>query len=251
MQKLYYIFVSALYRIFDLFPIQKNKVVISSYFGLGYGDNGKYIVEELLKRKNKYDIVWLAKSGDCLFPAGVRYVPFKSLRSIYEQCTAKIWIDNRRKRGYVVKRKKQIYINTWHGYMGIKKLEKDAEAKLSRSYVNEAKHDSQMVDYFVSGSRWETNCIRKSFWYDGTILECGYPRSDILFHGRNVPDVKAKLGLKPDDKILLYAPTFRKSLDKESFAVYAMDWEKVLSALTQKFGGHWVGMIRLRMQTEP
>ncbi len=236
---------SCLFYLFRVFPIKRNKIVFSSYLGLGYGDNGKYIVEELIKRKNKYDIVWLSRSLDNTFPAGVRQVLYKSIKSIFEQSTAKIWVDNRRKPLYIRKRRNQIYINTWHGYMGIKKLEQDVEQQLSSIYVKEAKHDSRMLDYFVSGSKWETECIRKVFWYKGKILEYGYPRSDILLQGFDSIKVRRKLGLAKEEKILLYAPTFRRSLDEDSFKVYYLEWDRVLDALSQRFGGHWTGMIRL------
>lgn len=39
-----------------LFPINKNKIVICNYYGKGYGDNGKYIVEEIIKQGLDYDI---------------------------------------------------------------------------------------------------------------------------------------------------------------------------------------------------
>lgn len=35
---------------FLLIPIKNNKIVICSYYGKGYGDNGKYIVEEIIKQ---------------------------------------------------------------------------------------------------------------------------------------------------------------------------------------------------------
>ena len=46
---------------FWLFPIKRNKIVISSFHGKGYGDNGKYIVEEILRQKLQYDITALKK----------------------------------------------------------------------------------------------------------------------------------------------------------------------------------------------
>lgn len=74
-----------------LFPIKKNKIVIDNYAGKGFGDNGKYIALELLKRNNKYDIVWVTKDLKSCFPKGIRVIPYISLKSIYEQATAKIW----------------------------------------------------------------------------------------------------------------------------------------------------------------
>ena len=32
--------------------IQKNKIVVTNYFGKGFGDSSKYIVQELLKKRS-------------------------------------------------------------------------------------------------------------------------------------------------------------------------------------------------------
>lgn len=237
----------ALFYLFRIFPIQNNKIVISSYLGKGYGDNPKYIVEELLKEKKQYDIVWLTKDISAKFPKGVRSINYRSLKSIYELCTARIWIDNRRKPIYVRKRAKQFYIMTWHGYLAIKKVEKDVETKLETRYVKAAQRDSKMIDVFISGSEWETKCISSAFWYDGKILNIGYPRSDILLRGAEKISGKIKkyYGISDNDKILLYAPTFRHSKDEGSLSVYNIEWKYILETLSEKFGGNWVGMLRL------
>ena len=47
---------------------------------------------------------------------------------------------------------------------------------------------------------------------DKPILEIGYPRNDVLFQKNNEKDIrelKEKLGLPLDKKIMLYAPTWR------------------------------------------
>ncbi len=247
MQGLFDSLMIVLFYLLRVFPIKKNKIVISSYLGKGYGDNPKYIVEKLLERNQQYDIVWLAKNINGSFPKEVRVVNYKSLRSIYELCTAKIWIDNRRKPPYVRKRKNQCYIMTWHGYMAIKKVEKDAEHCLEARYIDMAKQDSKMIDYFISGSKWETKCISTAFWYDGKILNIGYPRSDILLRDNEKirSKVKKKYGINTKDKILLYAPTFRRCKDEKSLLAYSIDWNDILQSLQSKFDGNWVGMFRL------
>ena len=236
-----------LYYLFRIFPIRNDRIVISSYLGKGYGDNGKYIVEELLRQKKNYDIVWLCKNTAEEFPKGVRVVPYRSLRSIYEQVTARIWIDNRRKPIFVRKRPGQFYIMTWHSNVALKKVEKDVESSLEPRYVASAKNDSKMIDLFLSGSRWETVCFRKAFWYSGIIKQCGYPRQDPFVDPERAgaKKIRAYYGLNPEDKILLYAPTFRASKDEKSLDAYRLDWERTLASLEKRFGGHWVGMIRL------
>lgn len=250
MNLLFVAFIRLIYMAFSVFKIKRNKIVLSNFCGKGYGDNGKYIVEELLQRGLDYDIVWLVKDLNEEMPHGVRKVKSKSLKSIYEQATAHIWIDNRRKPLYVRKRKQQFYIMTWHSNIALKRVEKDVESKLSKAYVKNAKHDSKMIDVFLSGSKWETNCIRNSFWYDGKVLEIGYPRQDIFINNNaNTIDIINKVrnyyGIRENTNILLYAPTFRRSQNEESLSVYNLKWAETLCAFEKRFGGEWVGMIRL------
>ena len=61
--------------------------------------------------------------------------------------------------------------------------------------------------------------------------------------------IRRSLGIKDNVNILLYAPTFRKNnVFNESFdsmQVYNLDWERVLKEVQDKFGGEWIGLIRL------
>ncbi len=236
------------YYFYWLHPIQRNKIVITSYFGKGYGDNSKYIVEELLRdsKKDEYDIVWIVSDMSLDMPDGIRKVLTRSNQAIFEEATARIWIDNARKSECVRKRKGQYYIQTWHGDIAFKKIENDAYSALSTNYIRNAKNDSRLADLFVSGNEWMTQKYKTSFWYNGEIAKCGYPRRDILYRGDQLIDkIKQKLNISPDKKILLYAPTFRKSNGAVDLSVYNLDWQGVLSALSQRFGGEWVGLVRL------
>ena len=250
--KMKQLLVAALFRFFGLFPIQNKKIVVNMNDGKGFGENGRYIVEELLKRRTDLDIVWLANNMNEKYPKGVRAVKYFSLKAIYDQATARIWIGNKRKPGYVRKRPSQYYIMTWHAGISLKRVEKEAENALSKVYVDAAKADSKMINVFLSSSKWETDLYRRAFWYDGEILECGYPRQDSLFTSteKDVQRIRKKLKLEDGVKMFLYAPSFRKEMIGKSeseidFSVYKLEWEKVLAALQERFGGKWCGAIRL------
>lgn len=227
-------------------PISENKIVICSYYGRGFSDNAKYIAMECIKRKLDYDIVWLVsdmkKSGE--FPTEIRLVKYGTFDAIKELATAKIWIDNSRKNYYTRKRKNQLYIQTWHGGIALKKIEKDAEYALNKSYVKYAKKDSENADIFISNSKFNTNMYRNAFWYDGEVLECGVPRNDLLFN--NIKEtskrVKSFFNIESDKKIIMYAPTFRKDNNIE---VYKFDYEKCVQEFNKRFSEKYVMLIRL------
>ena len=231
----------------NLVPTKKRKIVICNYFGKGYGDNGKYIAEEIIRQKLGYDIVWLLKKeliGKTQFPPQIRIVKYDSLKGLYELATAKLWIDNCRKIFYPPKRKEQYYIQTWHGGIALKQIEKDAEKNLSISYIETAKYDSNIADLFISNSKFCTNIYRSAFWYEGKILECGSPRCDILIKKSNEVDGKVRKHFNIDNTthIVIYAPTFRADSNTK---VYDVDFNRLIEVLEKKFGGEWIVLVRL------
>lgn len=244
---LFYSLISLLYYMFRVYPINNRKIVFCSYFGNGYGDNPKYIAEEIINQKLNIDMVWLLRKELFLshnLPPSIRPVKKNSLRGIYEMVTAKVWIDNSRKPYFVKKRKGQYYIQTWHGAPALKKIEKDVEDKLDKIYVKNAKEDSDKVDLFLSNCKHFSNLIKKSFWYNGEILECGLPRNDIIFKRNKIINEKVRkyFNISKDKKIVLYAPTFRKN---SNIDVYNLDINMCLNSLTNRFKGEWVFLVRL------
>ncbi|MCF0132362.1 MAG: CDP-glycerol glycerophosphotransferase family protein [Blautia sp.] len=232
------------YYFFGLFPINNRKIVISSYAGRGYGNEGASILEALDKIEKNYEAVWIVKNMDEKMPEGIRKVKYLSLRSIYDQCTARIWIDNRRKPSYVHKRKKQYYIQTWHGNVCIKWVEKDAAEMMEKQYVENAKHDAQMTNLMISGSKWRTQNYRKAFWYDGEIYEGNLYKSYKTEENKQQArkDVQAYFGFKEEKRTVLYAPTFRNDGNLEC---YDIDYSRMLKAFEERFGGKWRVIVRL------
>ena len=229
---------------FLLYPIKRNKITVVNYHGKGYGDNAKYIVENLT---GNYDIVWLVNdiNTKVRFPKNVRLVKYGSYRALKEMATSMFWIDNSRKDYYPPKKSKQLYIQTWHSPLRLKKIEKDAESKLSHSYIQKAKDDAKLTDLMVSGSSFSTNLYKNSFWYDGEVLEVGTPRCDIFFKNDNFATknkVDEYFKQDEDTKYILYAPTFRKEFNKST---YSFDFEEVIATVEKKFGGRYTLLLRL------
>jgi len=231
---------------FRVFPVNSRKIFVQNFNGKGYGGDPKYIVEELLQRGVDVVIVWaVCNSAERNFPEGVRIVRHKSIRAFYEEATAGIWIDNCRKQPFVRKRKNQFYVQTWHGEPGLfKKVEKDAMQSLTPYYIKQAKHDSAMINLFLSWAKVQSNLIRSSFWYDGEIIECGSPKDDLLLteNIRIREKVYTHFELSHDTKIILYAPTFR---DNFNLSVYLLDYQLVLNTLHEQTKQNWVFLVRL------
>lgn len=235
--------------IFRICPLQ-NKVVFSSFSGKRYGDNPKIISLRLKKEYPNIKQIWLYKNEKFEdMEDDIIQKKWSSIGMIYELATAKVWVDSHTKPTWVMKRKKQFFIETWHGGLGMKKIEGDVEDKLPRIMLNRIKHNSKMIDILISNSDWLTEIYKRAFYYNGKIEKIGYPKTDYLL---NLPDgIKQKVydyyNLNQECKILLYTPTMR---DNPKEDVFYLETEKIIEALRNKFGGEWKILLRLHPVNE-
>lgn len=234
-------------HIFNCIPIKNNKIFLFSYYGSQYGCSPKYISEYLIRNypKDKFDIVWAFNDVESKQHInGIRKVRVMSLRYFYEMCTSKIIITNFRTTDIFKKRKDQYYIQTWHSSLRLKQIEKDAESSLPKDYIKMAREDSKKCDLLISGCKYSTEIFKRAFWYDGEIFEYGTPRNDLLINNdkEHIRNVKRKLNISYDTKLVLYAPTFRKNDDLD---VYNLDYKNIVKSLKERFGGEWKFCIKL------
>lgn len=241
--KLKYIFGQIVNHILAVLP-KRNKIVFVNFLGRGYGDSPKYIAEEIMRQSLPYDLVWLVYDMNDIFPNGIRKVKFYSLKSRFELSTARVIISNTKSRLPYSKKRTQYYIQTWHGGFGVKYIEKDIEQFLPDDYVRDSKYDSSITDLILSGSDFQTQVIKDSFWYDGEIFMKGIPRNDIFFNytQETISKLKKLYGFEEDVKIVIYAPTFRKNGNVD---VYQLNAHKLLQTLRKKTGDVWKLIIRL------
>ena len=229
-----------------LFPIQRNKVVFLNFAGKGYGDNAKCIAEEMLRRKLPCKLIWLV-DGNAYVPDSIQKAERNGMSGFYALSTAKIIINNCKVNfpSSFKKKQKQFYLQTWHGDFALKYIEKEIEDSLLPTYVAKSKADSAMTDAVISGSRSFSKILRESFWLPDhcSIFEYGVPRNDIYFRGNTYrDDLKRRYGFSSDDRILLYAPTFR---DHGETDCYDLDFEKLRMTCARKTGEKWKVVIRL------
>ncbi len=238
-----------------IFPIRRKKIVFCCIEGTtGYTCNPKYIAEELLRRNEGYELVWLVNDMSKQFPDGIKAVHNTLWNRAYHLSTAHFWIDNSRKQLEARKRRGQIYIQTWHAKLGFKPTCLDRGASFSRIAYLVSKHDSDMIDYWLSNSGWYDRTLRTGSLYEGKTLRTGSPRCDILVNDRM--DIREKIRttyhLAGDVKIMMYAPTFRGGSQGTDRAIAGNngypDFQRMTDALETRFGGLWYVFLRLHPQ---
>lgn len=231
--------------VFRLFLVKRNKIVFLNFDGKGYGDNPKYIAEEILRRKLPCKMIWLVK-GEAFVPDPIKKVN-NMLTSFYELATAKVIVSNCKTNVHdrLSKKKNQFYLQTWHGDFALKHIEKEVEGMLSPDYVAASKADSAITDAVVSGSKSFSNILKESFWLPETckILEVGVARNDPYFRDASFKEeLRSRYGFSPDDRVLLYAPTIR---DDGSMDCFNLDIERLRTRLCQLSNEKWRIIVRL------
>ena len=237
-------------------PIIKNTVLFRS-FGGQYNDNPRYISQELHRRSQNVNIVWAVGDGEQSdFPEYVKTVALDSKEYIKYVSRAEVVVDNYLgcrtnylKRNDPIKRlvfwiisrhrRGQLCISTWHG-TPLKCIALDEpqykNSEFAKCYSN--------ADVLIAGCRLTKEAFKTAFAWERDVLMCGTPRNDILINGTS-EDIRHKLGLPKDKKILLFAPTFRNDPSMSGIGqIESMDIEKLMQVLSDRFGGEWCFVFR-------
>lgn len=234
-------------KVFSFIPIQKKRVLFSSFSGRQYSDSPKRISDELLKTHPQYEQIWAfvepSKFLD-LNSKGIKVIKFKSLSYLYYAMTCSVFVDNVEFWSILKFRPRQMVIQTWHGgglYKRVGSDRMDVSELEKQHVINKMKKNT----LFISSCRKFTEfVIRGAFRYDGEVLEIGLPRNDELIREGNldIAGLRSELGVPEGNKCVLYAPTFRNSM---SVALYDVDFERLCAALSMHFGGEWTVILRL------
>ncbi len=246
---------SILFYLFRIFPVNQKKIVFCCIEGsTGYSCNPKYIAEELIRRKAGYQLIWLVNEKGKKFPKEIEVVENTLWNRAYQLSTAHIWIDNSRKQLEVRKRKGQLYLQTWHAKLGFKPTCLDRGASFSKIAYLVSKHDSDMIDYVLSNSKWYDKMLPTGMIYSGKTLRTGSPRCDGLVGDREGARkrVREKYQLPKEVKIVMYAPTFRGGSQETERSIQVgeglLEYQRVIEAMERRFPGKWYMCLRLHPQ---
>lgn len=232
-----------------LFPIKKNRVLLINNLSGKYADNPKYVAEYLQKTyPGQLEIVFSVKEPDrydYLRENGIKVVRFNSLSYFYNALTAAVFLTNSGGFSYLPIRKRQYVINTWHGGGAYKKCGTDMYNN-TKVFRKDLRLQGDHTSAFLSTCERFTEVVSKSMLVPKKVFwQIGMPRNDMLIH----PDeqkrqaICAKLGLSEEERLILFAPTYRKINDdyfKDSVAIaYGVDAGRVCAAMEKRFGGKW------------
>lgn len=230
-------------------PVDDKLIIFESGLGKQYADSPKIIYEELVKRDLGYNFVWISN----------KHIPFRNLNTkrvlrlspsyYYYLARAKYWVNNQNFPKYIEKGKDTIYLQTWHG-TPLKKMLNDLDHVIGRSddYLESTTRLANDWDYLISPSKYATEKFTSAFKYKNNIIETGYPRNDIFYdvnQNKKITNLKNKLNIPSDKKVVLYAPTFRDN--EKSKNKFTLDFQMDLEKMQERLGEDYIILVRLHV----
>lgn len=202
------------YPLMRLLPIKKNWIVFESYWGSKTDCNPGAMFEYMSTNHPEYTCIWSVTDPRIEISGNARCVVKKSLQYFYVMARAKYLFNNVNFIDEYEKRKGQIEVQTMHG-TPLKTLGLDVPGDFpTQASIDAFLRRCGRWDYLVVQSTRVEEITRSCYAYKNKYLETGYPRNDILFRCDNADDIfalKEKYGIDPNKKLVLYAPTWRKS----------------------------------------
>ena len=233
---LYNRILSAALKFWGLFSrINKKLILINSYGGAKYDDSPRAIYEYMKTnpKYNDYEIVWAFDRLPKNAPKNIKWVKNNSIKFFKTALKAKYWITNSSmERGLKFKKKKTTYIDTWHG-TALKKMGYDTGETTKKYKVSKP-------DIFYCQSEYDKETFVRAFRYPESCMRIvGLPRNDELAHVTNeqISEIRQKLNIPKNKKIILYAPTFRDYATdtKGNYLAPPFDVEKWRKALSKEY----------------
>ena len=191
-------------------PVDRKKIFFVSFNGTRYDDSPRAIYEAMLQdlQFESFRFVWAFQEPEKYVIAKGKKVGFDAFSYFWESITAGIWVTNVSvERGFCYKKPSTLYINTWHG-TPLKRMGK------SEVHVEtERKREFSKADLYCAQSSYDADIFCDLFHTDlSHMLICDLPRNDELlrYTKEQKSEIRQKLGILQDKKILLYMPTFRE-----------------------------------------
>lgn len=227
-------------------------VFFRSLYGEAANDSGLAIHHELRRRNSDLTLYWSVQDLAVPVPEGAVPVIEETAEWHRRLGSAQYVVLNVHQPDWYLKPHGQVMVQTYHGYpykgMGKAWWEfTDMADKRIASYLDRA----AAWDYLVSPASYATPALLTAFFTPEAasrvaVIECGYPRNDILLSGEGskVRDrIRAVLDIDDGQKAVLYAPTFRDHLSADGMTAVVGDLFDTQAA-AEALGPDYVLLVR-------
>ncbi|QDI70787.1 CDP-glycerol--poly(glycerophosphate) glycerophosphotransferase [Streptomyces calvus] len=223
-------------------PVDPQLAVFAAYWNRGVACNPAAIAAKLAELAPDIHPVWVVTAENvALLPPGTDHVVPGTRRYAEVIATAKYLVNNVNFPNAVVKRPDAVHLQTHHGTplkrMGLDQLAHPAAAQgLDFAALL---HRVDKWDYSISANSHTTRMWQRAYPSRYVSLDHGYPRNDVYYTAgaEDVRAIRARLGIPPGRRAVLYAPTHR---DYEAGWTPRLD----LAALADRLGEDTVLLVR-------
>ncbi|MFT4124564.1 MAG: CDP-glycerol glycerophosphotransferase family protein [Microbacteriaceae bacterium] len=181
-------------------------VFFESYYGRTAGCNPLGIDRALAAAHPEVVRYWSVADASVAVPAGAVPVIEGSAAWWRARASCRLLVVNDWLRGRWRPRPGQRVLQTWHG-TPLKRIGLDKPGLRPRARLA-ALRESRRWDALLAQNPYSAEAFRHAFLFRGPIWQEGYPRDDVLAAGDGAA-VRARLGIRGDETVVLYAPTWR------------------------------------------
>jgi CDP-glycerol glycerophosphotransferase (TagB/SpsB family) len=206
-----------------------------SFYGRQCGCNPLALREEMVARHPNVPRVWAVRDLSVAVPEGDEAVVDASTAWWRARAESRWLVVNDWLRARFTPREGQTTLQTWHGTM-YKKVGLDRGEQLDAEEREFMLGERKKWDLLLSQNPHSSRVFRESYLSNPPIYEEGYPRNDLLVNGSGEP-IRNVLGIRADQKVVLYAPTWR---DDRTELVDYLD----VSKLAADLGDGYVVLLR-------
>jgi len=196
-------------------PVDPDLAVFAAYWYRGYSCNPRAIYERARELVPAMRGVWVVKPDAAgALPPGVEHVAPGTHEYYDVLARARYFVNNVNFPNHLVKRPGTVHVMTHHGTplkrMGLDL--QDTPVAGSRMDFPALLRRCRRWDYSISANPFSTLVWERVYPVPYESLEVGYPRNDVLVGSgeEDVRRIRDELGIRPDQRAVLYAPTHRE-----------------------------------------
>lgn len=241
MKNLFYKLYALFFNLSRIFPVKQNRVALVAPHNGGSGDS-LGLLRAYLENEGGYEIVFIStqdlkldfSSVSALIKSCLKAAVFFTLKAKALATSKFIFLnDNFMPMASLNFSKEAIVTQLWHAEGAFKRF--GLSAPLTDEVREREKKCSERLNYVICTSKNVVPIYAEAFGVDESkILPIGSPRTDKLFN-QNTDLLRAEFDKKHPEckgrKLILYAPTFRDSAEKDSALLSGIDMAKFTSEL--------------------
>ncbi|MFG1822950.1 glycosyltransferase [Microbispora bryophytorum] len=201
----------------------RDAVLFDGGSGTRFGGSPRAVCEELLRRETDLPLLWNVRDGQVALPGDVESVRTSGREHYEALARCRYIVTDAPLPPWFERRTGQVVVQTWQqpvhaaGASVHGSCDRPAAGSAGGSATGAAGgFRAGQWTHLVSAGPWWTPLLRRTFGFEGEVLETGLPCDDLLTGAgarERAAEVRRRLGLPGRARVLLYVPGEHDTLD--------------------------------------